>query len=386
MRFFIRIATCTILIMSLLLLPKPLSAVNGVNEQPTKENQQITRKYRIAYCETEPWLNYAGTLYGLIKGLESAGWVTNSSGLVYREGQMDTVAMWEWLSKQEISPYLEFVKDGHYTLSTMSDTEKQAMLSRLAQQKDIDLVIAMGTSAGVLLANDKHSVPVMVFSTSNAVRSGIIKSEQDSGSNHIWAHMDAKIYKRQMNVFYDLFQFKRMGMVYENSSQGRIYAAVDDAVDLSKEMGFDVVSMPIVEPVNKDDKERYYRDLLAIHRQLAEKVDAMYLTMAPIDPARLTELLKPFYDKNIPVFSQLGTEEVVAGALISVARADFSGVGKFGADNMIKILQGNSPQKLPQVFANVPHIALNMEVARKIGYQPPFEILLVADEIYQSIK
>jgi ABC-type uncharacterized transport system substrate-binding protein len=374
------------LILSLVLLPKSLTAINGINEQATKENQQIARKYRIAYCETEPWLNYAGTLYGLIKGLESSGWVTNTSGLIYKEGQMDTGAMWEWLSKQDISPNLEFVGDAHYTLSTMSEAEKQALLSRLAQSKDIDMVIAMGTSAGVLLANDQHSIPVMVFSTSNAVRSGIIKSEQDSGSNHIWAHMDARIYKRQMNVFFDLFQFKRMGMVYENSAQGRVYAAVDDAVDLSKEMGFEVVSMPIVEPKNKDDKERYYRDLLAVHRQLAEKVDAMYLTMAPIESNRLIELLQPFYEKNIPVFSQLGTEEVMAGALMSVARADFSGIGVFGADNMIKILQGNSPQTLPQVFENVPHIALNMEVARKIGYKPPFEILLVADEIYQSIK
>jgi len=86
------------------------------------------------------------------------------------------------------------------------------------------------------------------------------------------------------------------------------------------------------------------------------------------------------------VFSQLGTEEVMAGALISVARADFSGVGEFGANNMIKILKGTSPRKLSQVFENIPHIALNLEVARKIGYKPPFEILLVADEIYQVIS
>jgi len=374
------------LMLSLLLLPQAMKAVNGVNEKAAPQNQQIAKKYRIAYCETEPWLNYAGTLNSLIKALENKGWVTNTSGLRYQEGQMDTKAMWEWVSKQDISPYLEFVKDGHYTLSTMSEAEKQAMLARLAQQKDIDLVIAMGTSAGKLLANDNHSVPVMVFSTSNAVRSGIIKSEEDSGSDHIWAHMDAKIYKRQMTVFNDLFHFKRMGMVYENSAVGRVYAAVDDAAELGQEMGFDIVTMPIVEPVNKDDQERYYRDLLAIHRKLAEQVDAMYLTMAPIETARLFELLQPFYEKNIPVFSQLGTEEVMAGALISVARADFSGVGEFGADNMVKILQGTSPRKLPQVFENIPHIALNMEVARRIGYQPPFEILLVADEIYQSIK
>lgn len=386
MKIYTRIGTCCILVLFFLLLAQPLTAVNEVNEKQAAENQLTARKYRIAYCETEPWVNYAGTLYGLVKALENTGWITNTDGLVYKEGQLDTGNMWEWLSNPDVSSQLEFVRDGHYTLSSMSEGEKEAMLARLAQQEDIDLVITMGTAAGVLLTDDRHSVPVMVFSTSNAVRSGIIESEQDSGSDHVWAHMDARVYKRQMTVFHDLFHFERMGMVYENSSLGRVYAAVDDADDLAREMGFKITALPVVEPVNEDDQERYYNDLLTLHRQLAKEVDAMYLTMGPIDPARLAELLQPFYEKKIPVFSQLGTEEVMAGALISVARADFSGVGNFGADNMIKILQGTSPRQLPQVFENVPHIALNLEVARKIGYQPPFEILLVADEIYQSIE
>ncbi len=386
MKIYTRIATCCTLVLFLLLLAQPLTAMNAVNEKQSAENQPTARKYRIAYCETEPWVNYAGTLYGLVKALESSGWINNSDGLVYSEGQSDTGNMWKWLSNPDVSSQLEFVGDGHYTLSSMSAEEKEAMLARLAQQEDIDLVIAMGTAAGVLLASDRHSVPVMVFSTSNAVRSGIIESEQDSGSDHVWAHMDARVYKRQMTVFYDLFHFQRMGMVYENSSLGRVYAAVDDAEELAREMGFAITALPVVEPVNQDDQERYYNDLLTLHRQLAEEVDAMYLTMGPIDPARLAGLLQPFYEKKIPVFSQLGTEEVMAGALISVARADFTGVGNFGADNMIKILQGTSPRQLPQVFENVPHIALNLEVARKIGYKPPFEILLVADEIYQSIE
>ena len=181
----IRTGTCIILLFSLLLLPLPLSAINGVNKEQTPENQIPATKYRIAYCETEPWINYAGTLYGLIRSLEKAGWITDTRGLNYQEGQMDTKAMWEWLSTENVSPQLEFVRDGHYSLCNMSEADQEALISRLQQQNDIDLVISMGTAAGVLLASDQHSVPVMVFSTSNAVRSGIIKSEEDSGNDHI---------------------------------------------------------------------------------------------------------------------------------------------------------------------------------------------------------
>ncbi|MGI5912275.1 MAG: ABC transporter substrate-binding protein [Syntrophomonadaceae bacterium] len=386
MKIHTKFATYFILVLFFLLLAQPLMAVNGVKDKQQIDNRLTERKYRIAYCETEPWVNYAGTLYALVKAFENKGWITNTAGLSYQEGQLDTAGMWEWLAQPDISPYLEFVKDAHFTLSTMSEAQKEAMLTRLEKQDDIDLVITMGTTAGLLLAGDRLSVPIMVFSTSNAVRSGIIDSEQDSGSNRVWAHMDARVYRRQMAVFYDIFQFKRMGMVYEDSEIGRVYAAVDDAENLAEELGFEITALPVVEPVNADDQERYYQDLLTLHRQLAQEVDAMYLTMAPIEPARLAELLEPFYENKIPVFSQLGTEEVMAGALLSVARADFSGVGEFGASNMIQILQGTSPRELPQVFENVPHIALNLEVARRIGYKVPFEILLVADEIYQSIN
>ena len=67
------------------------------------------------------------------------------------------------------------------------------------------------------------------------------------------------------------------------------------------------------------------------------------------------------------------------GALLSVYRADFLGVGKFGAQTMAQVFSGEKPRNLPQVFENTPSIVLNLEVAEKIEYNPPFEVLLVID-------
>lgn len=370
----------TILAVPVFASDKPQDA--KINLDPS-DNQG--HKFRLAYCETEPFTNYAGTFYGLLKGLEKLGWISNIEGLEYIQGQSDTKAMWNWLATHDVSPYLEFVGDAHFTLSLMEGEQPETMVIQRLQNQDIDLIIGMGTRAGKAVANDQHQVPVAVFSTSNAVRSGIIKEENDSGNPHVWAHMDSRLYQRQISVFHDIFQFKKMGMVYENSSLGRIYAAVDDAHYVLAEQGAKVVTYPIQEPVDADDRERYYADLLRIHQKLANEVDAMYLTMAPIESARLPQLLEPFYAKKIPVFSQLGTEEVQCGALISVARADFSGIGQFGAENIIYLLKGKSARELPQVFENVPHIALNLEIAKRIGFKPPFEILLVADEIFQRV-
>lgn len=371
-------------IIGIFAIPALAPAMKKNNKVSLAPHDNNGHKFRIGYCETEPWVNYSGTFYALIIGLQKLGWVNNIEGLTYVNGQLDTSEMWQWMAAHDVSPYLEFVADAHYTLSLMEGQPEETVIKRL-QNQDIDLIIAMGTRAGKALANDRHRVPLAVFSTSNAVSSGIIKAENDSGNDHIWAHMDPRVYQRQINVFHDIFGFKKMGLVYEDSAMGRVFAALEDAQRVGEEQGFEVLAYPIKEPANPDDRERYYTDLLNIHQQMAGQVDAMYLTMAPIESQRLLEMLAPFYDRKIPVFSQLGTEEVKSGALLSVARADFDGVGQFGAESIIGLLNGTSARQLPQVFENVPHIALNLEIARRIDFKPPFEILLVADEIFQRV-
>jgi len=64
----------------------------------------------------------------------------------------------------------------------------------------------------------------MVFSTSNAVQVGIVNSNDYSGRDQVWAHMDPDRYRQQIEVFHDIFAFKKLGMVYEDSVSGRALA------------------------------------------------------------------------------------------------------------------------------------------------------------------
>ncbi|MEI7025494.1 ABC transporter substrate-binding protein [Paenibacillus sp. y28] len=344
------------------------------------------KKYRLAYVETDPFFNYAGTFYYLVKGLERLGWITSTEGMPFSPSQEDSKVMWDWLADRDMGPNIEFVKDAHYSLISMPPDGADQIMDRLNTQKDIDLMIVMGTSPGQKLANDRHHVPTMVFSSSNAVQSGIIQSETDSGLDHVWAHMDLTRYKRQVQVFHDIFQFKKLGMVYENSELGRIYAAVDDVRDVAAERGFELVELHVDEPKSPDDRARYNLEVQEAFRKLSTQVDAVYLTAGKWDQAKLSLLLEPLYAQKVPVFSQLGSGEVARGALLSLYRANFSGIGYFGAENMVQALNGTPLRKLPQIFGDTPSIVMNLEVANRIGYKTPFDILLAADEIYTSIK
>jgi ABC-type uncharacterized transport system substrate-binding protein len=243
----------------------------------------------------------------------------------------------------------------------------------------------MGTEAGKTLATGAHQTPVMVFSTSNAIQAGIIQSVEAAVQGHVWAHLDPGRYRRQIEVFHDLFRFKELGIAYEDSRSGRTFAAIDDIEAVARERGFGVAREFVQQP-GQGSLEPFYRSLVAAHRRLAVRVDAAYFGLfIGIQPERIQDVLAPFVERKIPVFSQQAPD-VRHGALMSVGRADFKGIGRFGAGAITRILEGTPMRKVGQVFESSPNIILNLEVARAIGYRPSFEILLAADRIFQHTE
>jgi len=353
------------------------------NNAPQKNNGE---KFRIGYCESEEFINYAGTFVALLRGLEEIGWLSNIENIPYKEGQSDSWLMWEWLSNNATGPYIEFVSDAYYNLYSLDAAAEKEMINRLKDEKDIDLIIVMGSAAGQLLATDEHETPTMVFSATNAVQSQIIKSEADSGLDHIWAHMDADRFKRQLSVLYDIFNFKKLGLVYEDSPVVKDYSAITDIEKIASEKGFELVEYHVRNPINQADESRYYKDLALAYEKIAKEIDAMYITVAHIESSKLNNLLEPFYINEIPVLSQLGAEEVKHGALMSISLTDYKNLGRFGAHQISKVLKGTKPRDLNQVFKSTPQIVLNIEVANTIGYKIPFEILLISDKVYKKIE
>jgi len=47
-----------------------------------------------------------------------------------------------------------------------------------------------------------------------------------------------------------------------------------------------------------------------------------------------------------------------------------------------RYINGEKLETLPQVYQTAPFLVINYDVARKIGYRPPFNLLLSANKIY----
>jgi ABC-type uncharacterized transport system substrate-binding protein len=286
---------------------------------------------------------------------------------------------------------LQFLRDGFYSFENLNPDEINALteniISRLSTQKDIDLILVMGTESAQKISTDRHSIPVISMSTSNAMQSGIVKEAEYSGRDHIWAHMDPFRYERQIDIFYDIFKFKKLGLIFDDDQAGRSFSAYEDIMKVAKKRNFSVIVENVLQPKKYGaNKDKFIDDLKLGYTKLSSKVDAVYHGLfIGSDPKKLSVPLSPLIEKKIPVFAQQ-VDDVSAGALMSLARADFSGVADFGAKAMIRVIKGEKAGSIPQIYENSPNIIINLDVAKKIGYKPNFELLLGADEVIHEIR
>ncbi|CUJ56750.1 ABC-type uncharacterized transport system%2C periplasmic component [Achromobacter xylosoxidans] len=341
------------------------------------------RKWRIGYFESGDYSEYPRTLRVIVDGLQKLGWITVP---VIPDG-LNGRQMWEYLADNARSDTLEFVRDAWWQPGNFDAAQRPAVREsikqRLEGRKDIDLIIAMGTWAGQDMAGLGAPVPTIVASTSDAVGARITRSAQDSGLDNLHARVQPERYQRQVRLFHEIVPFKRLGLVYEDSPEGRTYSAVEAVEQVAREQGFKVLSCNA--PSNGIAPEVATRNALECYARLAPQIDAAYVTVhRGVTPTSIDTVAEILRQARGPSFSMLGSEEVKHGLLLSLAQADYSYVGLFYAETMARIFNGAKARELSQVWIDPAKIALNLQTARVIGFDPPVDILLAADEVYEA--
>ena len=373
-----------LLLVSVLVAHAPVAAGDKENFSTTPKTNN-GQKWRIGYYEGGEYIDYQKIFSETVKGLMKLGWIETTK-IPIQKGEQ-TKDLWNWLTTNTKSKYIRFVKDAHYSANWDDQLRKKTVseiIKRLNRKQDIDLMIAMGTWAGKDLSNETHQTPTMVLSASDAVASGIIKSVDDSGYDHIHACVDPYRYERQILVFHDIVEFKKLGVAYEDTIEGRSYAAIDIIEKVGKEQGFEIVKCFTKSDIA--DSELAEESVEKCFRKLAQKVDAIYVTVqGGVSLKNIPELVKIANSHGIPTFSQSGSEEVKYGFLMSISQAGFKYVGQFEAETMGKVLNGESPRQLNQIFEEPKKIAINLKTAKTVGFDPPIDVLGAADEIYEEI-
>lgn len=345
--------------------------------------QKSGGKWRIGYLEGGDYGEYHRTLDATIRSLMDLGWIEHQNLPSLEDSSSQ--ALWEFYGKNLKSQFLEFAPDAFYSAAWDNEKRenlKKELINRVNTTKDLDLVIAMGTWAGIDLAQGNHTTPTIVMAVNDALASGIIKSIHDSGNDYIHARVDPHRYDRQIQIFQTIMGFKTLGMIYRNDVAGRSYAAVDKVKKVARERGFTIQNCFLKDSANQEDDEE---DFIQCFTELSKKVEAIYVTSQKAVNDRTVPIMAEIAKKaKIPTFSQAGIEEVRQGLLMSISQAGFKYVGAFYASTMGKILNGALPRELNQIFEDPSKIAINLTTAETIKFYPSMDVLSSADEIFQQ--
>ena len=393
-RFYKHLCILIAVFFMALMLPAPITVFAKASDL-TEMDEYGTRphtkpdgsKYRLAYIDYDEYLPASRQLYYILAGLEELGWIQEGSIPFTIEDindkNMSTKEMYSALLEADLGPYMEFSKEGFYYLAYDDEQVIEKALKRGAG-KDIDIIMTFGTSAGLFVKELGLDIPMLDFLATDPVASGIIKSAQgDSGNPNVWAHVEPSPVLRQIKYYDSLQHFEKLGVVIYGDE---IISGVPDIEAASKQLGFELIKYNIEEQPRetKEELENYYMLVGQKIREIADDgIDAFYLTVDLInDLSQIESLLKPLYDKKIPVYLMDDAEAVKNGGMMLISANDLVNVGRFVADAVAKTLNGAKAGSLPCVYSSAPGIYVNYKVAKKIGYPLKFKFLAICDEIY----
>lgn len=347
----------------------------------TPKRKANGQKFRVIYLQGGPYFEYDTVFQAVIGQLRRLGWMEK---IQIPAAEASTAqGLYAYLAKNPgWSNYLEFPEDGFYD-GDWQDEKRLHNKQQILKRSDFDMVFALGTWAGQDMKNmpPEMKVPAVVMDVSDSLGAKIVDSNEDSGRNNLTARVDPLRYQRQIRMFHDIIGFQKLGMAFEDTVEGKSYAAISDVEKIAAERGFEIVKKTHVGYFkSKPEAEKWLLDTI---RKMTPDIDAFYLTQQlGLHNDSLPKVVEIFNQKGIPTFSQTGSAEVRDGVLLSIATSGFKYVAEYHARKIAKILNGAKPRDLPILFEDPAKIAINLKTAQQIGFDPPVDILGAADEIF----
>ena len=345
--------------------------------QAFSENK--SQKLRVGYVESEPYNVYSHHLAGIFSGLQEVGLIDKGYKVDLEEE--DSYKVWKDICNNYKSDRIEFIKDMFFNVKNMNESEYPQFINR----DDVDLVIVMGTVAGKYFVDHETRNKFMIFAAADPIKAGIVKSATERYNENSFAHIDSKRYDNQLKAAHKFLNFKKVGVVYQDTEEAYSYSGIDQLKKASQEFGFEILEKHVDEVKNNNDYDRYYSDLRKAYKELSnEGIDTLYITTATIDDDALLSLLEPdIYAKKIYTIAQSTEEQVKKGALLGTTILDTMEQGYFGATQIKAYLFGTPFNKLEQVNDGTPKLILNYDIAKRIGLEVSLSKLLIVDTIYK---
>jgi len=311
----------------------------------------------------------------------------------YRAGYMEGGSYWLFSESMEAvkqslkakgyGEKIVFPEDARFSPGWDREDLLENRAVALMEREDLDLIVSAGTDATrALLAANNGKAPIIGMAISDPVDAGFVDSLEDSGVDNFTVRLDPDRYRRMIEMFHQVVEFERLGLIYPDTASGRQYTNLREAEAVARARGFELLTYDRITTESAEDCLEGLRHLVE------QGMDAFFIpSLLGFDweNSDVEMLFNYLNDKGVPTFARNGSRDVQAGALMGFSTVDFSRRGDFISNSIIHILAGEKPRNLNMVDRGTPKISFNLQAANTIGFNPPFDLLAATDELYQEI-
>lgn len=367
---------------------KPEENNDDIEEKKDELQAELKKngeKYVISLVISGEFYAYSENFIGILNTLKEKGWMND---FTFSDEARDSFSILykELTQKNDYSDYIEFPEKYFFDFNWEEESKNNEKFQHILNSNEIDLIISFGTLSGTILSEpDSFDIPVLVATSSDPVKSGIIKSNEDSGKDYLTAFADPNRFIRQVRLFHNIVKFKKLGILYTDTEVGRTYAALSDIEKVAEEKDFEIISnTDLIEEDSDPQAPKRYVEAL---KEIAPKVDAVYFTIqAGFTIENLPNIIDVINKYKLPTFAMEESKFVKHGVLFSISAYEGKSIGEFNARKVIKILKGAKPRDLEQIFSVTPSISINLKEADLIDFSVPIDILSSSDEVYKEIE
>lgn len=266
---------------------------------------------------------------------------------------------------------LGYIEDKNLVIDSRNGEGKAERLPSLVTEliaRRPDVIVAIATPTIAAAQRATSTIPIVMATATDPVRSGFIKSLAHPGGNITgMANMSGDAVGKSVELLHSILpSAKRIAVLMSsNPTHPEQYELVETAA-----RRLDLTVVRVIAPT-PDDLEQ------AFDRIQQENSDALFVLADPTRP----KIVSLAAETKIPAFYQFSAF-VDLGGLASYG-PDLKAVYRKAADYVDKIFQGANPAELPVEQPVVFEFALNVRTAAALGLTIPDNIIARTDKVIE---
>jgi putative ABC transport system substrate-binding protein len=234
-----------------------------------------------------------------------------------------------------------------------------------------EVIVAIGNEAAGAAKNATKETPIVMASTSDAVRSGLVASLARPGGNITGlTSMGGEINGKRLELLKEIIpKLSRVGFLWSPTSP----VAADNLKEtetVARSLRVEILSLEVK---RTDDNER------AFQAATNKRAEALLVDGSGFFTANQKQIIDLAIKHRLPAMYP-NTRSVEAGGLMTYA-GDRSEQYRRAADYVDKILKGAKPADLPVERPTKFEFIINLKAAKQIGLTIPPNVLARADRV-----